>query len=557
MAAVTTATTEGRHWRTMSKDATEQRVTGATTITQDHDAARTRAYELLIDVQVADRDVVGAIAQLLEQARRADWPDVRALVEYTTAFACRWRRRPTETTGSPDAFVGWAQRSGDPLAVALALCTRADDPHWHDTDPAGQIDDLVHAYEAAERTRRTVDRAFALHEIAGTFHDLRLWGLTTEIYDEVDRLSSGLRSPRALVGSLAANRYYTLVCELLHAREAGDMQRLHRHAERIDALQAKPRNPAIPDEWHKSVDDYAAICHMLVEDDDPDLLVARLEAEPGSAVDEHENRALLLCVLGWHHLRHGRHDLAAPLILEGSQVVAESIDLTVKSFGLWLAARLHNQNADTVARASARRYHRHLVRARDDTHDALSASVRARLQTGRLRAERDRFARESLTDPLTGLANRRALERRLHAVAPSTTLIMVDLDQFKQVNDGFGHDIGDETLRRIGRILLDCVRPGDLAARLGGDEFMLVLDTADRDVAVRRGYEVRDRIASEAWHELASSLRVAASVGVAWGARDGPALYREADEGLYRAKRDGGACVRGGGTDDLRVATAD
>lgn len=543
----------------MSEHDTEQlRTSRGDTSTGDHEDARQLAYELVIDAQVVDRDIDEAARQLRAQARAVDWHDVRALVDYAELCTRLYGSILTNVgVGIADPFVGWAQRSGDPLAVALALRSRADGPHRQNTDPAGQINDLVHAYEAAERIRRTVDRAFALHEIGTAFHELRLWGLTSEIYDEVDRLSAGLRSPRALVGSFAANRYYSLVCELLHAREAGSIRQVHRQAERSDALRSEPLNPAIPTEWHKSVEDYAAICHMLVEDDDAELLVARLEAAPGGAVDEHENRALLQCVLGWHHLRHGRHDEAAPLILEGAPAVADSIDTTVRSFGLWLMARVHNRNADAAAREAASRYHRTLVRARDDAREALVASVRARLQTGRLRAERDRFARESLTDPLTGLANRRALERRLQAVTPSTTLILVDIDQFKQVNDGFGHDVGDEALRRIGSILLDCVRPGDVAARLGGDEFMLVLDTADRDVAVRRGYEVRDRIAAEAWHELHTSLRVAASVGVAWGARDGLTLYREADEGLYRAKRDGGACVRVGGTDGLRIAASD
>ncbi|MBW3605296.1 MAG: GGDEF domain-containing protein [Actinobacteria bacterium] len=542
----------------MSKSQAEPPPTGGTIAAPDHAAARRQAYELLIDAQVVDRDVAERAEDLLRQARDARWYDVRALVDYALAFRSLVDNTPPgAATRLHDEFVGWARRAGDPLATALALRARVDAPDRSATDPAGQIDDLVHAYEAAERIRTTVDRAFALHEIAGAFHQLRLWELTTEIYDEVERLSSGLRSPRALIGSFAFNRFYTLACELLHAREAGSMAEVHRRADRVDALRAEPRNPAIPPEWHKGVDDYAAICHVLAEDADADLLVARLDAKPGEAVDEQEVRALLQCVLAWHHMRHGRPAQAEPLILEGGQVLAETADAAFRSFALWLLARVHNRGMDDTGRDAMRRYHRGLLRARDDARAALVTSVRARLQTGRLRAERDRFAHESLTDPLTLLANRRALERRLQAVTPSTTLIMVDIDQFKPVNDGFGHDVGDEVLRRIGRILLDCVRPGDLAARLGGDEFMLVLDAADREVAVRRGYEVRDRIATEAWHELHASLEVAASVGVAWGARDGVTLYREVDEGLYRAKRAGGARVRSAATGDQAPGRGD
>lgn len=290
---------------------------------------------------------------------------------------------------------------------------------------------------------------------------------------------------------------------------------------------------------------------MLADHSDAGTIVALLDADPGTGVDGHEITALLQCVLGWHHLEHERWDRTEPLIVDGERVIGDGTDAAFRSFALWLLARLRNRWTDAAGRAAGQRYVGELIRARDESRDALVRSVRARLQTGRLRAERDRFARESLTDSLTGLANRRALETHLQAVSTSTTLIMIDIDQFKPVNDRFGHGVGDEVLRRIGQILLDCIRPGDLAARLGGDEFVLVLDAADRDVAIRRGHEVCDRIGSEPWHHLRDGLQVAASVGVAWGARDGLSLYREADDGLYEAKRAGGACVRGGSLDEL------
>jgi diguanylate cyclase (GGDEF)-like protein len=87
-------------------------------------------------------------------------------------------------------------------------------------------------------------------------------------------------------------------------------------------------------------------------------------------------------------------------------------------------------------------------------------------------------------DQLTGLANRRGLEDWLSARSQlAGTLLYVDIDRFKSVNDRFGHDVGDNTLRLVGRIIADTVRECDIAARLGGDEFLLVLsDVCDAEM---------------------------------------------------------------------------
>lgn len=515
------------------------------------DEARALVYDLVIGAQTSGSDARDAARTLAARAGGAGWHDVRAIADYAVATANWWSApRTPETQQHLAAFGAWARRSGDPLAVALSLCARAGAAFVDDGLGSTAIDDLVQAYAAAERIDVAVDRAFALHEIAGEFHDQRLWELGAEIYAEVERLSAGLQEPRALVGALAVNRYYAVACELLHARETDDMGRVHDRAAEVDALLAAPLHPAVPPAFRRLAAAYAAICLALTEHAGVDQLEALLTDDGGRSVNDQGVTALVRCVLGWHHLEHGRDAQAAQLIDAGARTILDGHDPSFKSFALWLLARLELCGIDGADLAASYRYREVLVRERALARTTLARSVRARLQTGRLRAERDRFARESLTDSLTGLANRRALERRLQEVTPSSTLIMVDIDQFKPINDEFGHDVGDDVLRRIGGILLECVRPGDLAARLGGDEFVLVLDAADRGVALRRGDEVSERIATEPWPDLQPGLAVRASVGVAWGAPGGVALYREADEGLYRAKRAGGGTVRGGAADD-------
>jgi diguanylate cyclase (GGDEF)-like protein/PAS domain S-box-containing protein len=148
----------------------------------------------------------------------------------------------------------------------------------------------------------------------------------------------------------------------------------------------------------------------------------------------------------------------------------------------------------------------------------------------------------ALYDPLTGLANRAFFHERLkHAIklrhdeGHATGLLYIDLDDFKGINDRWGHDLGDEVLHEIGQRIERSVRPGDTAARLGGDEFAVVLtEPVTPDDAV----SVAERLLTEIGRPLESGsgpLYTAASIGIAFGSND-ETLLKEADIAMYRAK---------------------
>jgi diguanylate cyclase (GGDEF)-like protein len=152
------------------------------------------------------------------------------------------------------------------------------------------------------------------------------------------------------------------------------------------------------------------------------------------------------------------------------------------------------------------------------------------------------------TDSLTGLANRSAFADRLRAAlvtqerrADTLAVLFIDLDDFKDVNDGLGHAAGDELLRVTAQRLAHTVRPGDLVARLGGDEFAILLDGIADDSA---SFAVAERVVA-ALREPAvigdGRVQVGASVGMAMR-RDGStadALMRDADVAMYAAKAKG------------------
>lgn len=147
-------------------------------------------------------------------------------------------------------------------------------------------------------------------------------------------------------------------------------------------------------------------------------------------------------------------------------------------------------------------------------------------------------------DPLTGLLNRRGLERvtvDLTRRADAVGVLVIDVDDFKEVNDRLGHDAGDEVLRNLADRLCRCVRPTDALARTGGDEFVVVLpDTgpAELDAVARRIHDAtRDGGSSlPALPRVSIGVSGARMRGAAVG-RDAVAeLVRRADRDLYRAK---------------------
>jgi diguanylate cyclase (GGDEF)-like protein len=148
-------------------------------------------------------------------------------------------------------------------------------------------------------------------------------------------------------------------------------------------------------------------------------------------------------------------------------------------------------------------------------------------------------------DDLTGIGNRRALAAFAADAGRRGTdhiaVIMVDVDDFKEVNDRYGHHEGDLVLARIAQVLDQAVRPEDLAVRLGGDEFMLVLAGVDADVAGERATRIMDQIDDQPWGDLSPGLQIAVSMGVAVGRRaDLDAVRARADRALYESKRSGG-----------------
>ena len=167
------------------------------------------------------------------------------------------------------------------------------------------------------------------------------------------------------------------------------------------------------------------------------------------------------------------------------------------------------------------------------------------IESALLNIAESRLAEQALRDPLTGLPNRRLFMDRLeqgiarHARGIPLALLFVDVDQFKAINDTFGHSAGDEALVHVARAIERTARNEDTVARLGGDEFVVLCE----GISLEKAEEVAERVRTAVGlsPENASSWRLSVSVGVAMASTDADAshLLSAADAAMYRAKASG------------------
>jgi diguanylate cyclase (GGDEF)-like protein/PAS domain S-box-containing protein len=159
------------------------------------------------------------------------------------------------------------------------------------------------------------------------------------------------------------------------------------------------------------------------------------------------------------------------------------------------------------------------------------------------RALEQRLAEEARRDPLTGVANRKELFEVLSPILASGTLtaaLYVDLDGFKDVNDKYGHTIGDELLCSVASRVRGAIRGIDTVARVGGDEFVVICrDLESTEEAVIIGRRIR-QVLSQPFGLNVGSVRIDSSIGIAFAhSSDADTLLARADQALYRAKRKG------------------
>ena len=151
-------------------------------------------------------------------------------------------------------------------------------------------------------------------------------------------------------------------------------------------------------------------------------------------------------------------------------------------------------------------------------------------------------------DELTGIFNRRALENKVKSWITSEectgkqAFLMMDIDHFKEINDVYGHAVGDKVLKEVGKILKEQFRESDLLGRIGGDEFVVFMkNVATEEIALKKARTLRDHISEIDLPEL-KGKKITSSIGLAFWPDHGKSykdIYVCADKALYETKRNG------------------
>jgi diguanylate cyclase (GGDEF)-like protein len=533
----------------------------------DPPAARLQAYRLMEAAQEHGRATAAAdLAALEAEAESRGWVAEAVVAAAGQALTVVLGDDAAAAEEAVAAVLRRAEDLAAPELVALALAMRA-------VTAAGRGDGerlLTDAGRAVvlqdDPDLPPLDRCMVLGVSAAAYNTLRLWEVVDELYDTASALSERCEVPvleRAVAASRVMVRLEWAAALLEVGDDDGAMEQLVRTGQAAEAAERVDRMPRLWRLTARAGRDVAAFVRQTLvwrSGEDAPWAADRLES-----LDEHRDllRAdgdmellpLFDALVSLGLLRCGRREEASRRL--GDLEFASSSSGAV-SFPLWVRARVLAPPDPGAALLAEQEYGALVSRLRWSARQGLVDAARARITAERLGAENAVLARDVLLDALTGLSNRRAFDAWLgadHSGAPVAALVLVDLDDFKAVNDEHGHAVGDEVLRRVGRLLARHVRPGDLALRLGGDEFALVLQDRAGDgpdggvpldvfegIAIGRADDVVAAVQGTDWGRVVAGLEVRVSVGLAvarLGDGVSPAadtLYRTADANLYESK---------------------
>jgi diguanylate cyclase (GGDEF)-like protein len=512
-----------------------------------HAAGVQRAYDLVGLAQ--GQDVDAEIGAAEDEAAARGWTDVRLLLKWARTMAAR-------DTGLDNAeylraMLDLAETTGETALLALALATAA-----------ARRNNLKRALDVTESTATplvravalldegsgpVVHRAAALIEVGVAAQELGFWELAVEYYDRAEQDLDGADDPRLAETVLLQRRVLSynraeVVLDWSSAQAmigSWDAAALNAGAAVAGGL------AAIDEGWPASWEmEHRAHLYLLA------ALAGRSPADeaefalpPGEASTGVSPAAVVALGESIGAARAADHAGAARLAVGLAGRLGWATPQGTRLLCMSIAARQPGTPAAVAAYADE------LALLRWNARLDQVAGLRDAIDVERQRRDHEQLRQQVLVDELTGLANRRGYRAYLSALlVPGATpeepeeyaVMMVDVDHFKQVNDRFGHDVGDLVLARISRVLAAHVRSMDLAARLGGDEFVVVLTGVSPHHPEKRAQQIIDAVREQAWDELAPGLTVSISIGVhRGGVQELPTLLADADRNLYHAKNNG------------------
>ncbi len=249
----------------------------------------------------------------------------------------------------------------------------------------------------------------------------------------------------------------------------------------------------------------------------------------------------------------GRRKEAVHVAREAVVHAENAGDWQVSASAQWLLIEMEAQSNVPGAR-TGRAYAALLSRVLWQQRLSTLQGAQAALQLERVHRDKEIAQRAASEDPLTGVGNRRAIDDCLRSLQSDTaglasvagqppatsplSLLVVDLNDFKRINDTYGHLVGDEVLRAVAMAIRGVARADDMVARLGGDEFVILARGADEEAGARLAQRVTDAVDALSVGTRDGAITLSASVGVATASSGAEAalLLAEADRAMYAVK---------------------
>lgn len=499
------------------------------------------AFRLVHDIQAEVPDALVRVAGLRLRAESLGWGEVVRACLLAQAVAAWLRREPTAHLVVSE-LVELSANEGDEVMLACGLGLRSVDglADPETTTAADRDAGLARAVVLLERTEGQPIERITAH----TACEIGLLNRSLfELAAEQAHAALAIRPecpPEAvdfLLGPVVFNLAETEVCWAAMLRQLGDREGV---AERWQSWRAAEHATAefeLATSWRREL---AALGLLLT------AMVGLDVAQPARRMLEHVAVDLdaELRTVGVLRLCVALSDADAGLEGAGREIEAAVAALDPNAqphlydLALHVAALVEQR---VYGRSAGLRSTRRQLEQRWATRLSSLAGLESLIRSERQADQIELLSRHARLDDLTGIGNRRALSEHLVGLerlgVEQIALVLLDVDNFKVVNDRHGHLVGDAVLTGVASVLQQSVRATDLAVRLGGDEFAVVLGDVDLEMGAERALDLLRLIDLQPFDDVSPGLRATLSAGVAVGSpaamRD---LWSRADAALYRAK---------------------
>lgn len=516
--------------------ATTSAPTGPRARSSEHQALLDEVRALILPAQTPGALDHDELATLAARAEGEGWADVAMVALYVRALAST-HDPDDDTRPRLSTLLDRAHLEGDSVWEALCLAMGATHVVEDDRPRLASDRDLARATVLLRGLAPGHEMLASAHvECATGYLDRDMWDLALEHTSAAAAFLDRQEADEWRMATAMYNRAEIQLRRLCVNRQAGPRPEIDEMAERArGAIQRVPVE-LLPEDWAVDLHIFENLVDAISP---PRGALPRETAEQEGA----EFASYL--------------DLAASFAEPDPTLARRHVARAIEAwdrvgapelFLLALTRDAELEAAEAGRETAGLRLSRELALRRQEARVAAAEAMGSLIENEEMLVEHARLRVAAEVDALTGVANRRGLAAHVDALVggvhgtprDEVTLVLVDVDHFKGVNDTHGHEVGDEVLVRVAASLRMIVRGTDLVVRWGGDEFLLLLDTDHLDAARRRCLEVADMVRHDYWDDLAEGLRVTVSIGLAVGkVGDLDALRHMADRALYRAKESG------------------